>query len=90
MPTPELGFLRPVLPREELISRTERLAGYTPAQNIAGMPGMSVPLHVDADGLPVGCHFAARPGEDALLLALAYQLEAAEPWADRWPSTASG
>ncbi len=84
--TPELGFLRPGLPREELIARTERLAGYTPAQNIAGMPGMSVPLHVDLEGLPVGCHFATMPGEDALLLQLAYQLEEAAPWADRWPT----
>ncbi|MGH3165361.1 MAG: amidase family protein [Trebonia sp.] len=39
------------------------------------------------DGLPVGIHFAARPGADRLLLALAYELEAAAPWSGRVPGT---
>ena len=30
-------------------------------------------------------HFSAAPGNDARLLGLAYQLEAARPWKDRWP-----
>ena len=47
---------------------------------------MSVPLHTSRDGLPIGAHFAGKPGDDALLLALAYELEAARPWADRWPA----
>lgn len=88
VPTPALGFLAPSLPRSELIARTEAFAAYTPAQNIVGAPGMSVPLHTDAQGLPVGCHFAAMPGDDGLLLRLAYQLEEAAPWADRWPALA--
>ena len=29
-------------------------------------------------------HFAAAPGQDALLLGLAYQLERARPWQNRW------
>ncbi len=41
---------------------------------------MSVPLGRH-DGLPVGMHFAARPGADGLLLGLASELEAAAPWA---------
>lgn len=41
---------------------------------------MTVPLG-HHDGLPVGIHFAAAPGADRLLLALAYELEAAAPWA---------
>lgn len=79
-----LGHLSPVLPREEVIARTGRAVGYTPIHNIAGAPAMSVPLHVSLAGLPIGAHFAARPGADGLLLGLAYELEAAEPWGDRW------
>ncbi len=88
MGTPELGFLSPKLEREELIRRTERFAGYTPVHNMTGMCAMSVPLHVTANGLPMGSHFAAAPGQEALLLGLAYQLEEAAPWAERFPEPA--
>jgi amidase len=79
-----LGTLAPTLGREELIERTERLVGYTPIHNAAGCPAMSVPLEW-VDGLPVGIHFAAAPGADRTLLELAYELEAARPWAHRRP-----
>jgi len=85
---PELGFLAPELTREIILDRTEALAGYTPAHNMVGAPAMSVPLHWSEDGLPVGCHFAAPRGQDARLIALAYELEAASPWAERWPELA--
>lgn len=87
--TPALGFLAPTLPFEQLIGRTEQLAGYTPAHNIVGAPAMSVPMSHGQDGLPVGCHFASSPGRDACLLELAYQLEEANPWSDRWPALAA-
>lgn len=81
-----LGHLSPVLPREALLRRTARAVGYTPIQNLDGAPGMSVPLTFPEGGLPIGAHFAAAPGQDRLLLSLALQLEAARPWADRWPA----
>ena len=45
---------------------------------------MSVPLYWTSDELPVGSHFAAAPGREDVLLGLAYELEQARPWADRW------
>jgi amidase len=79
-----IGHLSPVLPREDLLERTARSVGYTPIHNIAGCPAMSVPLHWTDGGVPIGTNFAAAPGADALLLGLAYQLEQARPWRDRW------
>jgi len=49
------------------------------------MPAASLPLHMTPDGLPVGVMLAARPSEDALLLSLCAQVEAAAPWRDRTP-----
>ena len=49
---------------------------------------MSVPLHWNAAGLPIGVHFVARVGEEATLLRLAAQLERARPWFHRLPETA--
>ena len=36
-------------------------------------------------GLPIESHFMAAPGEDRMLYELAFELEAAQPWAAHWP-----
>jgi amidase len=79
-----LGHLAPAAGRETLIRRTEEAVGYTPIHNVAGCPAMSLPLGRE-DGLPVGIHAAAAPGADRVLLALAFELEAAAPWAGTRP-----
>lgn len=84
-PPVELGYVAGWVPFEELQARLAAYVGYTPVQNVAGAPAMSVPLHWTADGLPVGVQFAGRAGGEAVLLGLAYQLEAAQPWAHRRP-----
>jgi amidase len=88
-PSPALGELAPDVPFATLRERCMRYVGYTPLHNVAGTPAMSVPLAWSRTGLPIGIQFAARRGAEATLLALAYELEAAAPWAERRPSHAA-
>jgi amidase len=60
---------------------------FTQLANLTGTPAMSVPLHWTADGLPLGVQFVARLGDEARLLQLAHQLEAAQSWFDRLPAS---
>ena len=47
---------------------------------------MNVPLHWTDEGLPIGIMLARRMGEEATLISLSAQLEAARPWQDRHPA----
>lgn len=80
---PKIGEQDPTVEFDTLMQRVTEFAAYTALQNVAGAPGMSVPLHWSESGLPIGSHFSARKGEDDVLLALAYELEMARPWADK-------
>ncbi len=86
MPPPELGFMDITKEDARRLSRKAyEFVPVTPLFNLTGQPAMSVPLSWNQAGLPIGMHFAARPGEEATLLRLAAQLEEARPWADRLP-----
>lgn len=81
---PMIGEQGPTVPYDALIERMISYVAYTPLHNITGMPAMSVPLFWNGDGLPIGSQFAARVGGERTLLELAYELEAARPWKDKW------
>ncbi len=62
-----------------------RLSPYTFLFNLTGQPAMSVPLHWNKEGLPIGTHFVARHGEEGLLLRLAKQLDEARSFSTQRP-----
>ncbi|MET9634147.1 amidase family protein, partial [Lentzea sp. NPDC006480] len=65
--------------------RMLRWSCHTPWVNLAGVPAVSLPSHVDDDGLPHGVHLVGRSRRDADLLALAAQLESAALWDELHP-----
>ena len=67
------------------VDRVFNFTPYTPLANATGQPSMSVPLHWNRDGLPIGSLFTGRFGDEATLFRLAAQLESARPWAQRRP-----
>jgi amidase len=85
-PPPALGHIAPTLPFEVGFTRVMEHVGYTPLHNVAGAPAISLPLGESRDGLPIGVHFAAAPGDERTLLELSYELELAMPWARRHPA----
>jgi amidase len=76
------GALRTFLPGADY-------ACYTAVWNVTGQPAASVPAGFDAEGMPMAVQLVARPGDEATLLAVAAQLEAARPWADARPPLGS-
>lgn len=65
-----------------------RYAPFAAPWNIAGLPAAVVPVGVRPDGLPSAVQLVGPPGSELLLLAVAGQLELANPWrrhAPGWP-----
>jgi amidase len=65
--------------------RQKRYAAFTALFNVTGQPAVSVPLFWTAGGLPIGTMLVGRPADEATLIAVSAQLEAARPWAQRRP-----
>ena len=66
--------------------RGQEFALFTPPLNMSGQPAVNLPLHRNAEGLPIGIQLAAAYGREDILIRIASQLEAAHPWGfDRPP-----
>ena len=79
-PTHRIGHLAPDVPGEVQMERARQQVPTTWVHNIGGGPSISLPMATDRRGLPMGMDFSADLGEEALLLGLALELEAAHPW----------
>lgn len=69
-----------------LAAQTFEFVPWTPVFNVTGQPAMSVPLHWNAEGLPIGMHFVGKWGDETTMFRLAGQLEKARPWFDKAPA----
>ena len=83
-PPVPVGYFDEVDPAENF-ERQKRFTPWTALYNASGQPAVSVPLHWTGAGLPIGVMLAGRMGEEATLISLSAQLEAAAPWRDRRP-----
>ena len=79
-PAPLIGYLAADLPFETHYERLRAYAPFTPIQNVAGAPAISLPLGRSSSGLPIGVQFAGTRGADRTLLELARTIDAAQPW----------
>lgn len=78
-PPPALGVLDTMSP-EVMYARASDFSAMTSVYNITGQPAISLPTGRDHDGMPIGTQLAARFGNEALLLRIAAQIEATQPW----------
>ncbi|HSW14141.1 MAG TPA: amidase, partial [Solimonas sp.] len=78
--TPLLGHLSPEQDFESLFDRLLRYVAFTPLNNAAGSPAISLPMGATAEGLPIGVQLSAAHGAEKTLLELAFELEQAQPW----------
>lgn len=80
-PPPPIGYLT----GPEADIRVTELLQYTAQFNVTGQPAVSLPMHWNDAGLPIGVQFVAAHEREDLLVRVAAQLEAAQPWAGRRP-----
>ncbi len=83
-PPPPIGhFADPDPARVE--ERTLDWLAFTYPYNCTGQPAISLPLGTSSEGLPLGVQLVGPPRGEALLLAVAAQVEQAMPWRGRRP-----
>ncbi len=78
-----IGTIQAIEDPMAAFARTGAFVPFTAVSNITGSPAISLPLFQREDGLPLAVQLMGRPLGEGALLALAAQIEAARPWADR-------
>jgi amidase len=85
-PPPRVGEMRPDPAKPlDAFMRSGGLLPFTIPFNVTGQPAISLPLHMNDSGLPIGVQLVAAFGREDLLIRVASQLEQAVNWSARTP-----
>ncbi len=87
LPPPLLGEQKPD-PASPLAAwaKAGALCAFTVPFNVTGQPAMSLPLHWNDAGLPIGVQLVGAFGREDVLLRVGAQLESEVRWAERRPA----
>ena len=79
-----VGWYDPVDPERNFAQQVQ-YTPFTSFVNVSGLPAITLPVHVTADGVPMGVQLIGRPGGEHVLLAIGAQLERRLQWQRRHP-----
>ena len=86
-PAVKLGWLDMMMDDvDEYWRRVFEFSPFTVWFNLTGQPGLMLPLGQSSGGLPLAVQLVGRFGDEATLIRLGAQLEAARPWFARKPA----
>ncbi len=85
-PSPRIGEFVPDPAKPlDAFTRSGAILAFCIPFNITGQPAVSLPLHWNGEGLPIGVQCVAAMGREDLLFRLAAQLEGEIGWSERRP-----
>ncbi len=79
-----IGWYDPV-DGERNFAQQVQYTPFTSIANVSGLPAITLPVYVSADGLPMGVQLIGRPGGEHTLLAIGAQLQRRLGWEKRHP-----